>query len=111
MDGRGSVFATMGTVRFERQHGGKEPRGRSRIERPVAGTQRGGPNELAVRDDLQVTTRFCRQFIAIRVHHLSEKFPARLQVDLAFHRSIRLRAEPWHQMLRRGPRLEYKLRR
>src|SRR3954471_6339627 len=60
MHGAPRIFATAFAVRFEREDRGEEPRGLRWVERAIAGPQRGGPNQLAVRDNLQITTRVRR---------------------------------------------------
>src|SRR5215472_9683881 len=107
MHGKRGVFRSL-SVRLHHDDRGEGGDIEGGIGRPVAGLERHGPDELAVRHDLEEAADVRYLLTLRRAHHRAED-AAGAKVDFAIDRFPRRRREPFLEMLGHGPRRPYEL--
>src|SRR5262245_36714173 len=107
MHGKRGVFRSF-SVRLHHDDRSKGRNIEGGIGWPVAGRKRHGPDELAVRHDLEETADIRDVLTFRRAHHRAED-AAGAKVDFAIDRFPRRRREPFLDMRGHGPRRPYEL--
>src|SRR5262245_13799194 len=107
MHGKRGVFRSF-SVRLHHDDRGEGRNVEGGIGWPVAGLERHGPDELAVRHDLEEAADVRYVLTFRRAHHRAED-AAGAEVDFAIDRLPRGRREPFLDLLGHSPRRPYQL--
>src|SRR5262245_36039493 len=107
MHGEGGVFRSF-SMRLQNDDRSEGRDIEGGIGRPVAGRKRHGPDELAVRHDLEEAANVGYVLTFRGAHHRAED-AAGAKVDFAIDRFPRRRREPFLDVLGHGPRRPYEL--